>query len=291
MDFRGGGFFVGSCVYFFFIRINFFIIVVFSFFVVIIGFVIVVSCFVVVIDFFCVLIVDFCVVINFFMFIIDFFIFVTVGFFVVIISFFFIISVDFFFPTMDFFIVVIDFFFIVVGFVIISRYYTPRENTNKNGIPRQQATATKQNRSGASKEGLPNPPLALPKKPPAPEGRKSTSWRKPEPFALLTKAMEEEIAAALGNGNPEEILSSAFKLKVTCKDIRTLEKLQWLNDTVVNFYMALLVDRSNRKKGPSVFAFNTFFYLKLCSGGYSAVKRWDLFTKDIIFVPVHLSSH
>ncbi|KAM6240945.1 sentrin-specific protease 2-like isoform 2-T2 [Porphyrio hochstetteri] len=63
---------------------------------------------------------------------------------------------------------------------------------------------------------------------------------------------------------------------------------------VINFYMALLVDRSNRKKGPSVFAFNTFFYLKLCSGGYSAVKRWskgvDLFTKDIIFVPVHLSS-
>ncbi|KAM6228111.1 sentrin-specific protease 2-like [Porphyrio hochstetteri] len=44
--------------------------------------------------------------------------------------------------------------------------------------------------------------------------------------------MEEEIAAALGNRNPEEILSSAFKLKVTRKDIRTLEKLQWLNDTL-----------------------------------------------------------
>ncbi|KAM6228178.1 sentrin-specific protease 2-like isoform 1-T2 [Porphyrio hochstetteri] len=59
--------------------------------------------------------------------------------------------------------------------------------------------------------------------------------------------------------------------------------------------MTLLVDRSNRGKGPSVFAFNTFFYLKLCSGGYSAVKRWskgvDLFSKDIIFVPVHLRCH
>ncbi|KAM6228173.1 sentrin-specific protease 2-like [Porphyrio hochstetteri] len=107
--------------------------------------------------------------------------------------------------------------------------------------------------------------------------------------------MEEEIAAALGDGNPDEILSSAFKLTVTREDMRTLEKLQWLNDTVINFYMTLLVDRSNRGKGPSVFAFNTFFYLKLCSGGYSAVKRWskgvDLFSKDIIFVPVHLRCH
>ncbi|NXV83452.1 SENP2 protease, partial [Atlantisia rogersi] len=91
------------------------------------------------------------------------------------------------------------------------------------------------------------------------------------------------------------ILSSAFKLKVTREDIQTLEELQWLNDMVIHFYMALLVDRSNRENGPSVFAFTTFFYLKLCSGGYSAVRRWskgvDLFSKDIIFVPVNLRSH
>ncbi|KAM6228133.1 sentrin-specific protease 2-like [Porphyrio hochstetteri] len=154
---------------------------------------------------------------------------------------------------------------------------------------------SKQNGSEASEERLPNLPPALSKKPRAPAGKKSTSGTKSDPFALLTKDMEEEIAAALGDGNPDEILSSAFKLTVTREDMRTLEKLQWLNDTVINFYMTLLVDRSNRGKGPSVFAFNTFFYLKLCSGGYSAVKRWskgvDLFSKDIIFVPVHLRCH
>ena len=41
-----------------------------------------------------------------------------------------------------------------------------------------------------------------------------------------------------------------------------------------------------------MYAFNTFFYPTLMKDGYSRLKRWtrrvDLFTHDIVIVPVHL---
>ncbi len=64
---------------------------------------------------------------------------------------------------------------------------------------------------------------------------------------------------------------------------------------VINFYMNLLVERSKDPSLPSVNTFNTFFYPKLRSSGYSAVRRWtkkmDIFSKDILLVPVHLGVH
>ncbi|XP_042651756.1 sentrin-specific protease 2 isoform X2 [Tyto alba] len=108
-------------------------------------------------------------------------------------------------------------------------------------------------------------------------------------------AMEREVVAALGKGDPEEVLSSAFKLKVTREDIRTLRSLRWLNDEVINFYMCLLVERNKKEGYPAVHAFSTFFYTKLISEGYKAVRRWtrgvDLFKQDLILVPIHLRVH
>lgn len=64
---------------------------------------------------------------------------------------------------------------------------------------------------------------------------------------------------------------------------------------VINFYMNLLVERSKHPNLPSVNTFNTFFYPKLRSSGYSAVRRWtkkmDVFAKDLLLVPVHLGVH
>ena len=43
---------------------------------------------------------------------------------------------------------------------------------------------------------------------------------------------------------------------------------------------------------PQVYAFNTFFYPTLIKDGYSRLKRWtrkvDLFSYDIVLIPVHL---
>jgi len=59
--------------------------------------------------------------------------------------------------------------------------------------------------------------------------------------------------------------------------------------------MNLLVERSKDPNLPSANTFNTFFYPKLRSSGYTAVRRWtkkmDIFSKDILLVPVHLGVH
>ncbi|XP_068262754.1 sentrin-specific protease 2-like [Nyctibius grandis] len=109
------------------------------------------------------------------------------------------------------------------------------------------------------------------------------------------EAMEREVDAVFGQGLPSDVLSSAFKLEITRESICTLREFQWLDDEVINFYMNLVKERSKKEGYPTVHVFSTFFYPKLLSGGYNAVKRWtrgmDLFSCDIILVPVHLREH
>lgn len=111
----------------------------------------------------------------------------------------------------------------------------------------------------------------------------------------LTEDMEKEINSALGHGPKDEILSSAFKLRITRGDIQTLKNYNWLNDEVINFYMNLLVERNKKQEYPALHAFSTFFYPKLKSGGYQAVKRWtkgvNLFEQELILVPIHRKVH
>ncbi|KAJ6669148.1 hypothetical protein lerEdw1_007957 [Lerista edwardsae] len=116
-----------------------------------------------------------------------------------------------------------------------------------------------------------------------------------ECFPDLTEDMEREVANALNHGEEEEVLSHAFKLKITRGDIQTLKNQQWLNDVVINFYMNLLVERNKRPGLPVLYAFSTFFYPKLNSDGYKAVRRWtkgiDLFQYDMILIPIHVRVH
>merc|ERR1712228_582884 len=70
-------------------------------------------------------------------------------------------------------------------------------------------------------------------------------------------------------------------IEVAVKDLNTLEDGQWLNDEVMNFYMALLQDRNLKRlqqngKNIRVLLMNTFFFTKLSSNSYNykAVKRW-----------------
>jgi len=111
----------------------------------------------------------------------------------------------------------------------------------------------------------------------------------------LTEDMEREISNALGHGPQDEVLSSAFKLRITRGDIQTLKNYHWLNDEVINFYMNLLVERNKKQGYPALHAFSTFFYPKLKSGGYQAVKRWtkgvNLFEQELILVPIHRKVH
>ncbi|XP_067641015.1 uncharacterized protein Ulp1 isoform X3 [Eurosta solidaginis] len=114
-------------------------------------------------------------------------------------------------------------------------------------------------------------------------------------FVELTPEYQAKIKAAI-IGPPDQVLVSKFNLNITRRDIHTLLGNNWLNDEVINFYMNLITERGETKHEthglPNVYAMNTFFIPRLLTAGHSGVKRWtrkvDIFSKDIIPVPVHV---
>lgn len=65
---------------------------------------------------------------------------------------------------------------------------------------------------------------------------------------------------------------------------------------VMNFYFSLIMERGSGEGGQlKVYSFSTFFFPKLRAGGHAALKRWtkavDLFSFDLILVPLHLGVH
>lgn len=115
------------------------------------------------------------------------------------------------------------------------------------------------------------------------------------PLPVLTPAMLQEVRNALVPHPPNQVLVEGFGLQITRKDIHTLSGLNWLNDEVINFYMNLLIVRGTTGNFPKVHVMNTFFYPKLLTGGHSSLKRWtrkvDIFSKDLLVVPIHLGMH
>jgi len=83
--------------------------------------------------------------------------------------------------------------------------------------------------------------------------------------------------------------------------------MRWLNDEVINAYLAVLIDYLRRANGnagrhdkPKFHAFNTFFFSNLRDKGYSSVSRWAkrakiggeaLLEVDTVYIPVHNSAH
>ncbi|XP_077471984.1 uncharacterized protein LOC144086078 isoform X5 [Stigmatopora argus] len=81
------------------------------------------------------------------------------------------------------------------------------------------------------------------------------------------------------------------KHTLTLDDFSTLDQQNWLNDQVINTYGELIMDAAQHK----VHFLNTFFHRKLVAKGFDGVKRWtkqvDLFSKNLVLVPVHLEFH
>jgi sentrin-specific protease 1 len=119
----------------------------------------------------------------------------------------------------------------------------------------------------------------------------------------LSEVQKKIIQRSFAAGNPAEILVEKFNIQILRKDIQSLRGLNWLNDEIINFYMNLICERnstinSNNKNEillPSVYAFSTFFYLKLLKDGFSSIKRWtrkiNIFDYDLIIIPIHLGAH
>lgn len=118
-----------------------------------------------------------------------------------------------------------------------------------------------------------------------------------EAEAELPELSEEQLymVQRAFRGDPNEVLARKFNLNITRRDLMTLAGLNWLNDEVINFYMNMIIERGKDSNWPKSYAFNTFFYTKLVKDGPQSLRRWtkrvDLFSYDLVCVPIHLGMH
>ncbi|CCF73590.1 sentrin-specific protease 1 [Babesia microti strain RI] len=132
---------------------------------------------------------------------------------------------------------------------------------------------------------------------------KTPNYNRLEFQKRLPKHLIDTVIEKMSVGDCNEILVSKFGLDISRQNIECLHEGNWLNDEVINFYMSMLQIENDKYyaagKAPKCYIFNTFFFPSLTGSGrgynYSAVQRWtkrkkiDIFTVDILLVPVHVS--
>lgn len=114
-------------------------------------------------------------------------------------------------------------------------------------------------------------------------------------FPEITSTMMETIATALDGPDDVVVVEKSKLPSLKRSDLKTLINFNWLNDEVINFYVGLIEARGAEDEDYlNVRAMNSFFYEQLCKKGYESVKRWtkgfDIFTSDIVLIPIHLKS-
>lgn len=124
----------------------------------------------------------------------------------------------------------------------------------------------------------------------------------------LPPQWQERILDAMRLPNSKQVASTLSGDPLTRKDLASCYvQGSWLNDEVINAYLAILVDYLRRLHGnagrhdkPLFHAFNTFFFSNLRDRGYQSVRRWasrakiggpGLLDVDTVFIPVHNHAH
>ncbi|KAJ0422919.1 hypothetical protein BJY00DRAFT_279093 [Aspergillus carlsbadensis] len=124
----------------------------------------------------------------------------------------------------------------------------------------------------------------------------------------LSEKWETRVDEAMRLPPNRKIATTLSGDPLTKKDLETcFTPLKWLNDEVINSYLALIIDYLRRAHGnagrhdkPRFHAFNSFFFSNLRDKGYESVRRWasrakiggeNLLNVDTVFVPVHNNSH
>lgn len=126
------------------------------------------------------------------------------------------------------------------------------------------------------------------------EDRKSED--KDVKLPALTTEQKNMVESGLKPEPEYELLVKKFNMRIHRRDLRTLADEVWLNDAVINFYMNLIMQRSEERKDlPKVYATNTFFYHKLMASGQAGLSRWtrkvDIFAFDLFIVPINIDRH
>ncbi|CAF0745604.1 unnamed protein product [Adineta ricciae] len=124
-----------------------------------------------------------------------------------------------------------------------------------------------------------------------------SAWRTRRTYTLADDQLH--LVQSILSGDENELFGTIGDQPITRKDIRTLRGLTWLNDEVVNFYLALVARESGTQGNLRVYAFSTFFYSKLSKDGptHTSWDRWmrrgniTLFDYDLILIPIHQGNH
>ena len=101
------------------------------------------------------------------------------------------------------------------------------------------------------------------------------------------------------------LVDNAFG-KIMGKDIHKLQKGEWLNDEIINYYFAMIRTRSlnpssvlsskvkaSKKRFPRIHTFSTYFFQLWSQRGYAGVRRWtkkakvNVFELDRVLVPIN----
>eukprot|EP00898_Chlorokybus_atmophyticus_P005516 jgi/Chlat1/5966/Chrsp4S06179 len=135
----------------------------------------------------------------------------------------------------------------------------------------------------------------------------------PERHPKKAKTMESPLTAMdLSNWQPALLKSDVVfptnepdAVTVTNADMERLAPSEFLNDTLIDFYIKYLQTNLPDSQRARIHFFNSFFYKKLTQAdkdgqsggtvGYARVRNWtrriDIFTKDYIIVPINESLH
>ncbi|KAJ9103290.1 hypothetical protein QFC21_002713 [Naganishia friedmannii] len=106
----------------------------------------------------------------------------------------------------------------------------------------------------------------------------------------LTPEQIQEVTRTLSNPG---FKSKCDREEVSCRDLELLGPKKWLNDEIINFYGAMLMERAEKEGKRKVHFFNSFFFSKMAKDGYekSKIGRWtkkiDIFAKDIVIFPIN----
>ncbi|EAW13256.1 SUMO protease ULP1 [Aspergillus clavatus NRRL 1] len=124
----------------------------------------------------------------------------------------------------------------------------------------------------------------------------------------LPEKWEMKISEIKAVANNKQVATTLAGDPLTKRDLATCyTPMAWLNDEIINSYLALIVDYLRRTHGnagrhdkPRFHAFQTFFFSNLRDKGYQSVRRWatrakiggeSLLNVDTVFIPVHNSAH
>ena len=121
---------------------------------------------------------------------------------------------------------------------------------------------------------------------------------KPHPFAALTSNQNDLLSKYFDSLPSDEVIIKMFNISITIRILHCLKEREWINDEIVNFYMALLYEYTciNGEASATCYFYNTHFYEFLQRSSkdqliYESLKKWtkiNIFKYKYLFFPINI---